>query len=268
MIYDLQKASLWKRVSAFLFDFIISSVLVVGVVLIFVWTFNFQQYSDTLDAKRVFYAEKHGILVEETKGEIKIGLTYEEYNKLTDEQKEDYNHRLELSNKDIAKDVEAIKAYNMIIYLPVAFLTVGIFIVYIGYDFILPLIFKNGQSLGKKIFGIGVIRTNCVKASGFSLFVRMAFGKFVIETMVPITIAFITLTGLLSPLVARIVLLGIFALELVVYLVTKRTRSTIHDLIADTAVVDLSTQLVFESEQELIDYKTKIHEENVARAPY
>ncbi len=259
MIYDLQKAGAWKRISAFLFDFIISGVLVVAVVLFFVWAFGFQEYSDTFKAKQEFYAEKY---------DIDLDMTSEEYNKMTEDQKKDYIQRVELSNKDIARDVEAVKAYNMIIYLPFVFVTLGVFVTFILSEFIVPLIFKNGQTLGKKIFGIGVIRTNCVKASNFSLFVRMAFGKFVIETMVPVAIAFMMLTGLLNPLIAIIVLLGVVILEIISFITTKRTRSAIHDLISDTAVVELSTQLVFESEQALLDYKKKIHEENVAKAPY
>ncbi len=259
MIYDLQKAGIWKRVSAFLFDFIISGVLIVGVVLLLVWAFKFEDYSKTFKNMQQFYANKY---------DIDLNMTQEQYDKMTDEQKAEYRENVDKSNKDIARDPVAVKAYNMIIYMPFAFVTVGVFFVYILTEFVVPMILKNGQTLGKKIFGIGVTRTNCVKASGFSLFVRMAFGKFVIETMVPLFIIFMTLTGLLNPIIALIVLLGIVILQIVACLNTKRTRSLIHDLISDTAVVDLSTQLVFETEQDLIDYKKKIHEEEVAKSPY
>ncbi len=259
MIYDLQKAGSWKRISAFLFDATISIVLVTGIVLLLVWMFGFENYSNTFKAKQEFYAQKYG---------IDLKMTQEDIDKMTEDEKKDYENRVEQSNKDIARDIEAVKAYNMIIYLPLIFVVVGTFVVFILYEFAVPLIFKNGQTLGKKIFGIGVIRTNCVKASNLSLFIRMAFGKFVMETMVPLSITFMTLTGLLSPVVALVVLLGFLILEVAVYLWTKRTRSAIHDLISDTAVVDLSTQLVFDTEQDLINYKKRIHEEEVARAPY
>ncbi len=259
MIYDLQKAGTWKRVSAFLFDFTISTVLITGMVLLLVWAFGFEKHTTTFREKQEYYAEKYGIDLE---------MTQEQFDKMTEAEQEDYLGRVEQSNKDIARDRDAVVAYNMVIYLPFIFLTLGAFIVCVLYEFVVPMVFKNGQTLGKKIFGLGVIRTNCVKASGVSLFVRMAFGKFVIETIVPISIVFMMLTQLLSPLVALIVLLGILILEFIVYFTTKRTRSTIHDLIADTAVVDLSTQLVFDSEEKLIEYKKKIHEEMVANSPY
>ena len=41
-----------------------------------------------------------------------------------------------------------------------------------------------------------------------------------------------------------------------------------HCLLSDTVVVDMSSQLIFESEQAMIDYKKKLHEEEVARAKY
>ena len=49
---------------------------------------------------------------------------------------------------------------------------------------------------------------------------------------------------------------------------TTRTRSTIHDLVSDTVVVDMASQMIFDSEEELIAYKTRIHEEEVNKREY
>jgi uncharacterized RDD family membrane protein YckC len=128
------------------------------------------------------------------------------------------------------------------------------------------MIFGNGQTLGKKLFSIGVIRTNTVKASRLVLFVRMLFGKFTIETVLPLFVLIMMFFGIIG-IVGPVVILGLVLLEVVAVLAT-RTRSALHDLIADCCVVDLTTQMVFESEQALLDYKKKIHEENVANSPY
>ena len=53
-------------------------------------------------------------------------------------------------------------------------------------EFLFPMIFKNGQTLGKKIFGIGVMRVDGVKVTTPILFVRSILGKFTIETMMPV----------------------------------------------------------------------------------
>ena len=94
----------------------------------------------------------------------------------------------------------------------------------------------------------------------------MLFGKFTIETVLPLFVVIMMFFGIVG-IVGPIVILGLGLLELIAICVT-RTNSAIHDLISDTCVVDLSTQMVFESEQALIDYKKKIHEEEVANSPY
>ena len=86
------------------------------------------------------------------------------------------------------------------------------------------------------------------------------------ETMVPIYLFimfFFGSIGILGPLVI-ILLLG---LNVFTVFYTK-TRSTIHDLVSDTVVVDMASQMIFESEEELIAYKTKIHEEEVNKREY
>ena len=74
---------------------------------------------------------------------------------------------------------------------------------------------------------------------------------------------FFGIIGIVGP----IVILGLLVLEIICVCAT-RTNSAIHDLISDTVVVDMSTQMIFESEQALIDYKKKIHEQEVANSPY
>lgn len=47
MVFDLQKASVWKRASAFLFDFILLSILVVAFAFLLSWITGYDRYSDT-----------------------------------------------------------------------------------------------------------------------------------------------------------------------------------------------------------------------------
>ena len=92
------------------------------------------------------------------------------------------------------------------------------------------------------------------------------FGKYTIETVLPMFVLIMMFFGIIG-IVGPIVILGLLLLEVIAMLVT-RTRSALHDLIADCCVVDLSTQMVFASEQALVEYKKKLHEEQVANSPY
>ena len=64
-----------------------------------------------------------------------------------------------------------------------------------------------------------------------------------------------------------VVLAGMAILQ-VALVATSRTNSAIHDMMAATVAVDLNSQMIFESEAELLAYKNKLHAENAAREKY
>ena len=156
-------------------------------------------------------------------------------------------------------DERLIIGYNMIMRLIFTILSVSVLIGYVIMEFIVPIFFKNGQTLGKKAFGLAVMHTNGVRLRGQAHFVRTIIGKCLIETLVPVYFVLMILFGSLGfvGIVALVLLLG---LQIFVLAYTK-TRSAIHDLVADTVVVDMASQMIFENADELIAYKTKIHEE-------
>jgi hypothetical protein len=42
----------------------------------------------------------------------------------------------------------------------------------------------------------------------------------------------------------------------------------LHDVLAKTVVIDLASQMIFENEEALIAYKTKVHADQAARQTY
>jgi uncharacterized RDD family membrane protein YckC len=139
-------------------------------------------------------------------------------------------------------------------------------------EFILPMVFRNGQTPGKKIFGLAVMRTNGVRIRGISLFIRTFLGKYVIETMIPVLIAMLTIfnaigimggPGILGFVMVLLLLIG----QIVMVAVTK-TNSMIHDMVSDCVVVDMASQMIFETEEAMIEYKKAKAAEEAARDPY
>ena len=55
--------------------------------------------------------------------------------------------------------------------------------------------------------------------------------------------------------------------QFVLFLATRK-HSLIHDLLADTVAVDMATQMIFNSTDELVAYKAKLQAENVAHQTY
>ena len=132
-------------------------------------------------------------------------------------------------------------------------ISVGILLAYLVLEFIIPIILKNGQTIGKKVFDICLVRPNCVKITSISLFARTLIGKYAIETMFPILLVFLFLFGGIGML-AIILFAAITLLNVILFIATKN-KTPIHDVIAGTVAVDKSLQMIFESEEEFAEKK-------------
>ena len=253
MNLELQKADFWKRLSAFMFDSVMMILAAVGVAAILSIFLNYSDHYETLQATEQEYSEKYG---------INLDISPEEYEKLPEEEKNKY----EEADLEFSRDERAIYSYNMLLNLALITTTVSLLLAFIGLELVVPIFLKNGRTLGKKIFGLAVMRTNGVKLGGQAHFIRSIIGKYTMETMVPVYILLMIIFGDLGAI--GTLLLGLFLiLEIAVFAATK-TRSTVHDLVSDTVVVDMASQMIFESEEALIEYKTKLHEEMVNRQEY
>lgn len=250
MRFELQRADFWKRISAFMFDMIMLVTLAVGIAAIMSAVLKYDSYNENFERIKSEYYDKYGIDPEIPEDE------------LTDEQKQAYID----ADADFSKDKDAIYNYNMLLNLTLLILSISVLIAYIALEVVVPHLFKYGRTLGKRIFGLAVMRTNGVKVSGPVFFVRTVIGKYTMETMVPIYLIIMTIFGSIGPL-GLIVILLLLGLNVFTVFYTK-TRSTIHDLVADTVVVDMASQMIFESEEELIAYKTRIHEEEANKKEY
>ncbi len=253
MMLDLQKASVLKRVSAFLLDIILLLILITGFAFVLSLATGYDGYNERLEAVEQTYEEKYG---------VSFDISEEEYNKMTEDQRKYFDE----AYAEFAKDEDALYLYNMQFNLILLISTVSILLAYVVLELILPLVFKNGQTVGKKIFGIALMHTNGVRLSTLALFVRTVLGKFTLETMIPVYIFIMAVFGTLG-LTGTIMLLLILVLQIGVILITK-TNSCIHDLLANTVAVDLSSQMIFDSVDAMNEYKKKIHAEQVKNADY
>ena len=124
----------------------------------------------------------------------------------------------------------------------------------------------SGRTLGKKIFGLGLMRTEGVKISNVSLFIRTILGKYAIEIMIPVLIVLMLYWGTIG--IVGPIVLGLILIVQLVVMITTRTNSLIHDLLADTVVIDYASQMIFDSREEMIAFKEKAHREAVAHQTY
>ena len=248
MNYDLQKASLTKRLSAWLLDFILLACLVTGFAALFSGLFGYDAYSAELEQAYAHYAEVYG---------VDFNITTEEFEKLTEEERAQYDAAMEALNEDAG----AQKAWSMVVNLSMLITALSILAAYL----LLELL-DNGQTVGKKIFGIALMRTDSVRVTPFMMFVRTVLGKYTLETMVPVLVILMLWFEVMGP-VGILVLLALLLLQ-VGLLFGTRNHSAIHDLIACTVAVDMSSQLMFDSPQSRLEYQMRRNAEEAAKAKY
>lgn len=243
MGFDIQKASVLKRISAGILDFILLIVLSVGCAVIVSLICDFDGHIKNYEN----YLSKY-------QNEYNIDFSFvgsDEYNALSEEEQSAYKEQCEKAYQALIADTLAMKEYNLVMSLTIVITSIGIFLSFMILEFILPLILKNGQTIGKKVFGIAVMHTNCVKIRSVALFIRSILGKYVIETMIPVLILIMMYFNVIG-IVSIIVLAGILILEIVVYFVSKN-RSLIHDILAKTVAVDLASQMIYSTEEEALE---------------
>ena len=255
MIYDLQKADLWKRASAGLLDLILLVIGAVGGIFLLSLILGFNGYSERYEARQEVFETQYGV-------DFDAVSNQEAYEKLTAEEKDLINEAFGA----FAADEEANYLFNMLFQLTIITVTFGILLSYLIFEFAIPMFLKNGQTLGKKVFGIAVMRTDNVKINGPILFIRSILGKYTIETMVPVMLLLMTAFGVVGVLGIGVIILVL--LTSVVMMVATRTNSPIHDMLANTVTVDFASQMIFANEQARTDYLQKIAAQEAQKKSY
>lgn len=253
MVYDLQKGSLWKRFAAWMFDGILTAVLAVGAAFLLSALLGYDGYSQAVDQAYAQYETQYGVTFQ---------ITQEEYAAMTDPQRQQYDAAYEA----LIADSDAMYAYSMMLNLTLVITSISILAAVMVWEFLVPLLLGNGQTLGKKIFSLCLVRSDGVRVNNMQLFTRALLGKFTIETMIPVVILLMLFWGTLD-LTGTAILVVLLAAQCAVLGCTK-TNALIHDLLAGTAVADFSSQMIFSSTEDLIAYQKKIHAERAARQDY
>lgn len=261
MVTDLQKASLWKRFSAGLLDFILLAVVAVGVAALLSFFLDYNEKNEQLTDAYIRYEQEY-----EAKYGVDLQITEAQYNAMSQAQRENYDAAWQAADEALRNDVQVNYLFNLVMNLSLLITTFGLLIAVLLLEFFVPLLLKNGQTIGKKIFAIALVRPEGVKVGNVQLFIRALLGKFTIELMIPVYILmmiFFNSIGIVGMAVLAAILIG----ELLSMIVSK-TNNLIHDSIAGTVAVDMATQMIFGSMEERIEYIKRLHAQDVPKQEY
>ena len=251
MGYDIQRAGFLKRIPAWLLDIILLVTLATGMIAGLAYVLDVDTYSENLNAIYAEYEEKYGIDFAQTEADFSV---------MTEEELAVY----EAAAEELSKDTEVQKIYEMFMSLTLVTLSLGIFGAYLILEFLIPLWLKNGQTLGKKVFGVALMRKDGVKVTPFMMFARAILGKYTLETMIPVLLLVMAIFGFLG--LEGILIIGIILLLQLIITFATRNKTAIHDILACTVAVDLSSQMIFNSPEEQMEYHRQLFEENAAEA--
>ena len=247
---DLQRAGMWKRLSAALFDSIILFTVIVGMALLLSSVLDYDSHVSRMNELEQQYGDEFG---------VDLNITLEELKALSEEERQVY----EAADEAYSQDPDVIYTYNMMLSMAMVIVTFAILLGYLLLEFLVPLLLKNGQTFGKKLFGIGVMRVDSVRLPSVLLFARTVLGKFTIGTMIPVYVIIMIIFGRLG--MFGTVLIGALLLVQAILFFGTHAHTPIHDKLAGTVTVDLASQMIFDSPEALLEYKKRIHAEATAK---
>lgn len=250
---NLQKAGMWKRIAAWMLDAILLSVLAVGFGYLLSNLLGYDAYGNTLDAAYARYETEYGVVFD---------ITQDAYQAMAEAERQNYD----AAYAALVADQDAMFAYNMMLNLTLVITTGALLLGIMLWEFVIPLWLGNGQTLGKKAFSLCLVREDGVQVNTIQLFVRTLLGKFTIETMIPVYILLMLFWGTID--LTGTLLLAAVLLGQAVCMGMSRNNSAIHDLLAGTVVVDMSSQNIFRTTEDLIAYQKRVAAERAARQTY
>ena len=178
MTIGIQKANFWKRFSAWLVDTVLVILLTIACALPLLDAFQF----DANGTQLVAVQEQYKTTIEEEYS-VDLDITDEEYEKLPELQKQIIENAKAALSEALGKDETFIRLRADRLTIILGSGALALFSAVLLAHFILPLILKNGQTLGKKTFGLALVKTDCIKVNAPILFVRSIIGLLTVETM-------------------------------------------------------------------------------------
>lgn len=255
-MYDLQKASMSKRISAALLDLILLCVVAVGFAFLLSTVLSYDAQIDALDDIKTAYEKEYTVNADEYAVDLEISAS--EYEALSAEQQETYQN----AYNAFAADPDANYLSAKILNLSLLITSFAILFAFLAMEFVVPLLLGNGQTVGKKIFGVAIMREDGVKLSPVLLFIRTVLGKYAVETMIPVFVIIMILLQVMGT-VGVIVIGGLWILQIALVLSSK-TNAALHDRLAHTVCIDLASQKIFDTPEQMRAYRERIHAEDGA----
>ncbi len=126
--------------------------------------------------------------------------------------------------------------YKKTLFQAFFILLFGVFIAFFLLEFIFPIIFKDGRSIGKRVFLLSIASTRYSGVKVFSLFIRSIIGKYLVETL-PLLLSILMFLFNLNPTIFVVLGICVWMVNIILLFAFPKGRM-IHDILAFTYVVE------------------------------
>jgi len=235
----IEHAGIGKRIGAWLIDTVL--VILLAAVFLFVASayVDIVGYVQELEP----YYDKYEALYN-----TDFSISQEEYLKLSAQEQQNYDAAYEA----MLTDPEATAVYAKVFMKYLAAVLLALAAASFILEFLVPVLQRRGQSPGKVLFSVAVIRPNGIRANPFQLFLRAIPGKFCFVILLPLSLLATGFFGILGS-VGLIGFLVLVIMHLLLLLLTPN-HSALHDLLSGTVAVDQNYQRIFDNQADLDEY--------------
>lgn len=242
---DFFKAPPIKRLAAYLIDLILLLAITAGVS---VWIGTAMDYSGQMDALQGVYTDyeqKYGIKDLDS-------ITQEEYQALSQADKDKYENAW----TEMDEDPAARNTLNMIVLTRIIALGVGTLLGYLILEVLLPLVFKNGQTLGKKALGLCVMHKDHVRVGVMQVILRAVVGKYFVGTLIPLVLLMVPNFSIW--IISGSTIVAVIAMAQAFIVLMSQANCGIHDKLFHTVVADFNQQYIFDTLEERRAYDAEL----------
>ena len=251
---DLQRAGWGKRIMAAIFDGILFATLAVGLAALLSFSFGYDSQVEQYAAIMNGYEQQYGVDIEAST------------ENMTPAEQTAHQEKVDAVYNELTNNTEFMTLYSKLSNMRLLMLSFSPLGALLLMELLIPLLLGNGQTIGKKIFGIGLMHVEGIRITGKQVFIRAILGKYCVELMLPIYILLMTLTAGLG--IVGWLLLAVLLIAQIVCVAITRTNALIHDVLASTVAVDFASQQIFEDIEDRDNYIKAVHAERAARADY
>lgn len=246
---EFYKAKPIKRFVAYVIDMLLLLAITFGVMVPMCSWLGYEDSRAELVPFYEKYSQEYGI-------DLQISGT--EYDELSQKQKEAYDKAYDAMNQD--KD--ALYVMNKVLFAVLASAAVGFLVGYVILEVALPLILKNGQTIGKKAMKLCVMHKAHVTVSPWQVIFRAILGKYFIGTLIPMVL--LALPELKIWIISGSLILALIAMTQAFIVLMSQANCGIHDKLFNTVVADFEQQHIFDTLEERRAYDAELEAREAA----